>query len=95
MFLVDNSPALAAAAKGCSKAWDLDRSAQVVQVLAASMGARVWFEYIESDANWADGISRNGVFDTWASEHGFPASVVELPTWPWTVDLCELVTGLC
>ena len=56
MFFVDNNLELAAAAKGCSKVWDLDRSAHVVQVLAASRGARVWFVYIVCEASWADGF---------------------------------------
>ena len=59
------------------------------------MGARVWFEYTGCDANWTDGFSRNGAWDAWAGEQSFPANVVELPTWPWTVDLCDLVTDLC
>ena len=67
---------------------------QTLQLLVARMGSRIWFEYIESDSNWADGISRNGVLDQWALEHGFVNKVVEVPVWPWTQPLTSLVQSL-
>ena len=32
---------------------------------------RVWYEFVESEANWADGISRLLDFDPFAQNHGF------------------------
>ena len=61
----------------------MNRAAHCIHMIALKYGCRVWFEYIESKSNWADGISRNGITDTLANELNFHCRLVTLPTWPW------------
>ena len=40
----------------------------------------MWWEYVESNANWADGVSRKeGKHCRWAAAHGFSVVQVEGP----------------
>ena len=41
-------------------------------------------EYVESDSNWTDELSRGG--EQWASSQGFALRRVEVPAWPWLVS---------
>ena len=88
---VDNTPSLAAAMKGSSKVWDMDKAAQVMQVLLAKVGARLWMEYVESASNWADGISRKLGEDPWAAAHKFTTREEKIPVWPWTTPMDEIL----
>ena len=38
---------------------------------ACKLGCRVWLEFVNSDSNWSDGISREFGDDVFAREHGF------------------------
>ena len=51
---------------------------------------RVWWEWIESDSNWADGISRDGFEDPIARRFGGRQSLMCPVGWPWSRPLCEL-----
>jgi hypothetical protein len=90
IFLIDNHPALAAAMRGSSRAEDMNRSAHCIQLRAMQLGCRIWFEFIESDSNWADGISRNGITDDLAKELGFQCRDLRIPTWPWEGELSAI-----
>ena len=53
-----------------------------------SMGfARSWYTSarvpVESNANWADGASREGPSCSWASSHSFWVRHVEVPNYTW------------
>ena len=48
-------------------------------------------EYIESKSNWADGISRKLGDDPWAMRHGFATREIQIPTWPWTTPMTEVL----
>ena len=37
----------------------LDAGAATIHLLLAALGARAWFEYVESDSSWSDGASRS------------------------------------
>ena len=39
----------------------------------------IYFEWIESKSNWADGISRDGFSDPWHKRHNIRASKCHLP----------------
>ena len=55
---VDNSSAAAAASKGYSRQADSARIVHILHTTLASLGARVWFEYVRTKANVADEPSR-------------------------------------
>ena len=84
IWLLDNTVALSAMIKGSSAEPDLARAAASLHLVLAHQRSRVWFEYIESDSNWADEPSRA----LWASSflrlHGFHATAGTVPAWPWT-----------
>ena len=58
---VENQGALAALTNGFSTNEDTSAVACSYQHLAASISARVWFEYVESEANVTDGPPREGM----------------------------------
>ena len=39
----------------------------------------IWWEFVESKANWSDGVARNGDKCLWAAEHGFTVETVAMP----------------
>ena len=45
------------------------------------------FEYVESDANWSDGVSRFGVSDDWAVRHAFSILSMDVPAFIWRLPL--------
>ena len=57
---MDNQGALAALISGFSSQDDCCSVACLYQLIAAEAGIRPWFEYVESEANIADGPSRAG-----------------------------------
>ncbi len=71
VWFIDNTSALAAAIKGSSRDLDVDAMSQVLNVLLYVGDIRIYYEYVESESNWADGASRDLVHDSFASLHGF------------------------
>ena len=61
----------------------LDAGAATIHLLLAALGARAWFEYVQSDSNWSDGASRLLTEDQWAKANGFTIKKGGVPTWPW------------
>ena len=61
----------------------LDAGTATIHLLLASLEARAWFEYVESDANWSDGASRLLGADPWAKANGFTVETGSVPSWPW------------
>ena len=55
---------------------------------------RIWFEFIDSGANWSDGISRELHDDQFAKDHGFRVSTLAVPLQLWSCDLVSLWAGL-
>ena len=82
LLFIDNSAALSALIKGRSGCADLDYLAQRIHLRAYSIDARLWVEYVETDANWADGVSREGPNCRWASSHDFRVRYVDVPDIP-------------
>jgi hypothetical protein len=47
-----------------------------------SVGARGWFEWIDTDANPSDGLSRDGVSDHWTTQQRWRVLPAADPEWP-------------
>ena len=60
--------------RGRANSPDLDRMAEILQGAMYALGIWIYFEWIESEANWSDGISRKGLRDVWQSANGFQSS---------------------
>ena len=51
--------------RGASAKEDVAELAAVSHLLMIEFGMHVWFEWIDSDSNPADGLSRDGLEDVW------------------------------
>ena len=71
LWLVDNVAALMALTNGTSREPSLERMAKIVHLALFALKASAYYEYVESDANWSDQISRQSLEGIWAAENGF------------------------
>ncbi len=89
IWFVDNTAALHSLVKGSSSNAALDRTVQIVHLLAYEIRCRVWFEFISSEQNWADGVSRYGSEDAFAAEHRIRVQGLTLEDKWWRLQLRE------
>ena len=89
IWFVDNAAATHALVTGSSRQHDLNVMAGAIHALAFQLQTHIFFEWVESAANWADGVSRDGLSDTWWRAHRFqvvscavPAIALKLPMYP-------------
>ena len=52
---------------------------QAIHLVLYALQARVWWDWIESKANWSDGASRQFRQCPWTRKHGFTLIEVEQP----------------
>ena len=71
LYFVDNVSALMAMVKGRSSKESLDSLARLGHFASFALGASAYYEYVQSDPNWSDEISRKGLEGPWARQHGF------------------------
>ena len=71
MWYVDNTTVLHAMIRGATNDPDVHAMVQIVYLLAFIGNIRIYWEYVESDSNWADGASRVLIDDPWARENQF------------------------
>jgi len=86
LWFEDNSAVLSGLVKGASGHPMLDAGTATIHLLLASLGARAWFESVESDSNWSDGASRLLTDDPWAKANQFHVQMGHVPTWPWVAQ---------
>ncbi len=63
-------------------------------VLAFQKTARLWFEYVESSANWSDGLSRDLAEDSMCRSLGVKPKVGLIPSGWWSQTLLAVAGGL-
>ncbi len=85
-WYIDNTVALSAVVKGSSSDPDLARAAAAIHLSMALSGTRVWFEYIESESNWADEPSRALWKSALLRELDFIVFPGSIPAWPWVEE---------
>ena len=68
IWFIDNQAAMASLIKGSSSHTDICLIATLVHLMLADLHCRVFFEYVETDANVSDGLSRDGILDTWTAK---------------------------
>ena len=88
---IDDSSTLGFSIEGGSRVEDRDRSVIILHLVCAKLGTRIWFEYVGSKSNRANGPSWLLSLDPWSSEHGLSMAQVYTPEWPWKSRLCKLV----
>ena len=89
IWFADNSAVLSGLVKGTSGHALLGAGAASIHLLLAALGARAWFEYVESDASWSDGASRLLTADPWAAANRFKVEMGLVPTWSWVAQGCH------
>ena len=52
-------------------------------VQAAQLKSSIWYEWIDSESNPADGLSRDGVEDTWTKKQGWALTDLGSPDWSY------------
>ena len=63
LWFIDNEAAVSSLVKSTSKELDVHRISQATHALLGLLSSRCWFEWIDSDSNPADGLSREGLQD--------------------------------
>ncbi len=77
LWLVDNTAALSAVVKGASGHPVLEKLVGLYWILTYRFQVRVWIEYVDSESNWSDGISRLFAADAFAAAHGFSTALMQ------------------
>ena len=90
VWFLDNTSALHSFIKGGSSNEALDRTVQAFHFLSHACRCNVWLEFVPSNSNWSDGISRTGFADGFANEHGFVLSWTTVAIEWWKMSLGEL-----
>ena len=78
-YFVDSQSAVEALIKGTCSASDVADIANVAHLLWLLLRTRVWIEWVDSDSNPSDGLSRDGLSDAWTTQQGWALSEVEFP----------------
>jgi hypothetical protein len=83
IWFIDNVAALMAVVRGRSDNRELDHLAGMIHAVLFSLQTWMYFEWIQSKSNWADGISRYGSKDSWHARHNFSCREVSVPLEVW------------
>ena len=78
-WFVDNQAALAAAIKGGCRETDVHAIAYAAATLRTKLSFRCWFEWVDSDSNPSDGLSRVGLQCDFIASQGWSAEEFVLP----------------
>ena len=66
---------------GRSGHYRLEELALVIHLALYALQCHIYFEWVRSKQNWADGISHDGASDPWLNRHGF--FVFHAAMWPF------------
>ena len=80
VWFIDNEAAAACLIRGGSKQGDVHLLAQYAQLLCYSLKARLWIEWIDSESNPSDGLSRQGTVDPWTVSQGWQVQEYLFPS---------------
>ena len=65
--------------------------ARLIHSFLFSLQVWCYFDWVQSESNWSDGISRKGLADTWYKTHAFKVHVSAVCTWLWKLPLRALL----
>ena len=77
IWFCDNEAAVSSLIRGGSRAEDVGALAAATNLRMSEMGTRIWFEWVGTASNPADGLSRAGLEDAWTQARGW--QLQELP----------------
>ena len=81
LWFIDNEAAAAAGIRADSKEDEVNTMVQAAHLLWLHLGCRVWIEWIDSGSNPADGLSRDGLSDSWTRAQPWILSESAVPPW--------------
>jgi hypothetical protein len=71
LWWIDNEGAASSLVRGRSRQFDAGSLVHLAHLKWAELGCRVWIEWINSDSNPSDGLSRAGLLDPWTLRQGW------------------------
>jgi len=89
-WYIDSTSAMASFVKGASANEDLEKIVGLFWMLAWHLDVTVWFEGVDSDSNWSDGVSRDFDRDELAQELEFVLQEMRGPSPAWQGDWFSL-----
>lgn len=81
IWFIDNEAACSTLIRGASSQEDVQVIAEASQLLWALRRLRVWIEWIDTDSNPSDGLSRDGLACSWCAARGIVPTIAEAPPW--------------
>ena len=90
LWLLDNSASLHALVKGTSSNQYLCRAVELFHIFCFWFEVEVWFEFVDSESNFSDGISRELQDDPFCAQLGVTPQVCSVYPWMWELPLQEV-----
>ena len=81
IWFIDNEAACSSLVRGTSSQDDIGTIAGVTHFLMLRYNIRIWYEWIDSNSNPADGLSRDGLLDEWTVRQGWELANSESLRW--------------
>ena len=80
LWFVDNEAAVASLVRASSSELDVLFLVQQAHLQLHSLNTRVWFEWIDTESNPSDGLSRAGLDDEWTQRQGWLVHEFSFPS---------------
>ena len=90
VWYVDNTSAMAAFVKGASANEHLERIVAIFWLCCHHLDCGIWREWVDSESNWSDGLSRDLADDLFVKEHHFETEEVFPEVAWWNLPLAEV-----
>ena len=91
LWFLDNQASLSSLIRGTSTQDDVHELVQGVHLTLHQLSCRCWWEWVDTESNISDGLSRSGVLDPWTQSQNW--DLVELP-FPPSAARSEYLTPL-
>ena len=98
VWYVDNTSATAAFVKGASANESLECIVAIFWLACFHLDCAIWLEWVDSESNWSDGLSRDLGADKFVERHGFATEELKADLAWWYQPLKEVwarIARLC
>lgn len=91
IWCIGSVAALMAVVRGRSDSPELDQLAGIIHAVLFAFETWTYFEWVQSNSNWADGISRYAEHDRWHQRQGFSCTRAPVPLELWHLPVRGVV----